>query len=217
MPELPKQLGSRRQAILLGVLAVVLCLALVRWRPGGDSPTPTPAAKAGSAARSSPAKPFDPTGEDAPSAARGRRPAAKEVNPDDVPVISVADLAPVEDKANVDPGRDLFELRDPTRPPLPTATPAPPAPGDVRFVGPLPPPPPTPTPRPPEIGFKFIGTFGPKERPIAVVQQGEQVLNVRTGDTLFGKFILRKVGYESIDVGFVGFPDSETRRLGITP
>jgi hypothetical protein len=28
---------------------------------------------------------------------------------------------------------------------------------------------------------------------------------------------LRKVGYESIDVGFVGFADSETKRLGITP
>jgi hypothetical protein len=87
----------------------------------------------------------------------------------------------------------------------------------VRFVGPLPPPPPTPTPKPPDIAFKFIGTFGPKEHPIAVVQQGDQVLNVRTGDTLFGKFILKKVGYESIDVGFVGFPESETRRLGITP
>jgi hypothetical protein len=52
---------------------------------------------------------------------------------------------------------------------------------------------------------------------LAVVQSGDQVMNVRAGDTLFGKFILKKVGYESIDVGFVGFPETETRRLGITP
>ncbi|HKD17041.1 MAG TPA: hypothetical protein VKG23_04155 [Thermoanaerobaculia bacterium] len=219
MPALPKQLGSRRQAILLGVLAVVLCLALVRWRPGGDVPAPAAPSKSAAASRSAPARPFsgDPSGDDGAAPSRARRGSAKEVNPDDVPVISVADLAPARERANSDPGRDLFELRDPTHPPLPTPTPAPPAPGDVRFMGPLPPPPPTPTPAPPEIAFKFIGTFGPKDHPIAVVQQGDQVLNVRTGDKLFGKFILRKVGYESIDVGFVGFPESETRRLGIAP
>ena len=217
MLALPKQLGSRRQAILLGALAVVLCLALVRWRPGGDAPALAATAKSPTS-RSAPPRPFsDPSGEDAPSPSARSKRGVKEVNPDDVPVISVADLAPAKEKANSDPGRDLFMLRDPTHPPLPTATPAPPAPGDVRFVGPLPPPPPTPTPKPPDIVFKFIGTFGPKDHPIAVVQQGDQVLNVRTGDTLFGKFVLRKVGYESIDVGFVGFPDSETRRVGITP
>jgi hypothetical protein len=216
MPALPKQLGSRRQAILLGSLAVVLCLALVRWRPGADAPAPAATAKP-AVSRPVPARPFgDSPGEDASSPSRPKR-GAKEVNPDDVPVISVADLAPAKEKATSDPGRDLFMLRDPTHPPLPTATPPPVPPGDVRFIGPLPPPPPTPTPKPPDIAFKFIGTFGPKDHPIAVVQQGDQVLNVRAGDTLLGKFILRKVGYESIDVGFVGFPDSETRRVGITP
>ncbi len=212
-----EKLGSRRQAILLGVLGVVLLLALVRWRPGGDAPAP--------AAASAPARPAaaasraggEPAEDGAP--ARGRRSGpVKEINADDVPFLQAEDFAPASGKGGSgDPGRDLFGLQEPTRKPVPTATPAPPAPGDVRFIGPLPPPAPTPTPRPPEIGFKFIGTFGPKEHPIAVVQQGDQVLNVRSGDTLFGKFILRKVGYESIDVGFVGFPETETRRLGITP
>jgi hypothetical protein len=212
-----KDLGSRRQAMLLAGLAVVLLLAVVRWRPGGGgSPAPTTAA-----ARPSPARPAAgaAVGEDAPAPAfaRGRKAPVKEVSADDVPVLADEDFAPHSAKGSADPGRDLFDLRDPTRKPLPTATPAPPAPGDVRFVGPLPPPPPTPTPAPPAIAFKFLGTFGPKEHPIAVIQAGDQVLNVRTGDTLFGKFILRKVGYESIDVGFVGFPEAETRRLGITP
>jgi hypothetical protein len=88
--------------------------------------------------------------------------------------------------------------------------------GDFAFIGPLPPPPPTPTPHPPEVAFKFIGSFGPRENPIAVIQQGETVLNARAGDTLFGKFVLKKVGYESIDVGFVDFPHAEPKRLGIT-
>jgi hypothetical protein len=213
-----EKLGSRRQAILFVSLAVVLLLAVVRWRPGGAS-APTPASIPGRQASARPARSAggDPAGEETGPAARGRRAPVKELNPDDVPLLEVDDFTRPAEKASADPGRDLFGLQEPTRPPVPTATPAPPAPGDVRFVGPLPPPPPTPTPAPPAIGFKFLGTFGPKEHPIAVVQQGDQVLNVRAGDTLFGKFILRKVGYESIDVGFVGFPEAETRRLGITP
>lgn len=210
-----KSFGSRRQAILFAVLAVVLLLAVVRWGPGkGDAATSVAAA----AAR--PKAGGDPAGDDSPSFARGRRPAAvKEMNPDDVPALDPKDFETAKPRGSgaTESVRDLFGLADPTKRPVPTPTPAPPAPGDVRFMGPLPPPPPTPTPRPPDIAFKFLGTFGPKEHPIAVVQQGDQVMNVRTGDTLFGKFILKKVGYESIDVGFVGFPESETRRLGITP
>ncbi len=207
-------LGSRRQAILLAALAVVLLLAVVRWGPGGGAAAP-PAA--GPSARPKPGG--DPAGDEAaPPAARGRRAAVKDVNPDDVPLLEARDFETGKPRSSAaDTGRDLFGLSEPTKRPQPTPTPAPPAPGDVRFVGPLPPPPPTPTPKPPDIAFKFLGTFGPKDRPIAVVQQGDQVVNGRSGDTLFGKFILRKVGYESIDVGFVGFPEAETRRLGITP
>lgn len=217
MASLASKVGSRRQAILLASLGIVLLLAVVRWRPGADAPA-VAAARPGASGRATPRPGGDLAGDEAAAPLRGgRRAPAKEVSADDVPFLDAKDFAPPSGKASADPGRDLFELREPTQKPLPTATPAPPAPGDVRFVGPLPPPPPTPTPAPPAIGFKFIGSFGPKEHPIAVVQQGDQVLNVRAGDTLFGKFILRKVGYESIDVGFVGFPESETRRLGIAP
>ena len=213
MASLTSKLGSRRQAILLGSLAVVLLLAVVRWRPGGDAPAPPGVAakppagapvRAGADASDDGAAPF-----------RSRRPAVKEVNPDDVPPLQVSDFAPPSGPG-ADGGRDLFELRDPTKPPLPTATPAPPAPGDVRFVGPMPPPPPTPTPKPPDVSFKFLGSFGPKENPIAVIQQGDEIFNARAGDTLFGKFVLRKVGYESIDVGFVGFAQTESKRLPIS-
>jgi hypothetical protein len=206
-------LGSRRQAILLGVLALILVLAVVRWRPGGAAPPPVPVASGGAPA----ARIASGAGEDEPAAPAprgGGRRSAKEVSADEVPILNRKDFDPPRGPA-AETGRDLFELRDPTRPPPPTPTPRPPMPGEGAFVGPLPPPPPTPTPKPPEITFKFLGSFGPKEHPIAVIQQGDEVFNARAGDTLFGKFVLRKVGYESIDVGFVGFADSESKRLAI--
>ena len=207
-------LGTKRQAMLLGALALVLVLAVVKWRPGGAAP-PAPVASGAPAPRAASAG-----GEDepsAPSASRARRSSAgaKEVTADEVPVLNKKDFDPPRGSLGGETGRDLFELRDPTRPPPPTPTPRPPAPGEGAFVGPLPPPPPTPTPKPPEVTFKFLGSFGPRDRPIAVIQQGDEVFNARAGDTLFGKFVLRKVGYESIDVGFVGFAESETKRLAI--
>lgn len=205
-----QSLGSRKQAILLSVLATVLVLAIVRWRPGG-APSPAPVRAA------SPRLAPDGSGPEDTAVRGTRRSTSKEVvSPDEVPLLSVEDLGTGPTRGSAESGRDLFDLSEPTRPPQPTATPAPPVPGDIRYIGPLPPPPPTPTPAPPAISFKFIGTFGPKDHPIAVIQQGDQTLNVRAGDILFGKFVLRKVGYESIDVGFVGFAESETRRLGIT-
>jgi len=207
--------GTKRQAILLGALGAVLLLALVRWRPGGDAPA---AARRAGRPGVPPPSASDPEagGETRGAFVRGApKRSQKEISPDEVPELSVKDLGPPKG-SGADSGRDLFELREPTRTPLPTATPRPAAPGDFAFVGPLPPPPPTPTPHPPEVTFKFIGTFGPKDSPIAVIQQGDQTFNARAGDTLFGKYVLKKVGYESIDVGFVGFPQSETKRLGIT-
>jgi hypothetical protein len=195
-------IGSRRQAILLAVLAVVLVFAIVRWRPGSHSPAPAPPGVR--PPRSAPASPE-------------RKAGGREISPDEVPVLSVADFQPHAPTTPNAAGRDLFDLREPTHPPPPTPTPAPPGPGDPRFIGPLPPPPPPPTPKPPDITFKFIGTLGRKAHPIAVVVQGDQVFVAQAGDTLFGKFVLRKVGYESIDVGFIGFPESETRRVGIGP
>ena len=84
-------------------------------------------------------------------------------------------------------------------------------------MGPLPPPGPTPTPVPPAVSFKFIGTFGPKDQPIAVLLQGDQLLNARAGDVVFGRFILKNIGYESVEIGYVGYPPTVTQRLGITP
>jgi hypothetical protein len=203
-------LGSRRQAILLGVLGVFLVLAVVRWSSSSSRPS-APAAPA------RPSSAGDPAADASAAAARRGGPAKKAVTADEVPQIAPEDLKPRSGRS-YSTERDLFDVREPTKPPPPTPTPAPPPPpepGDPRYVGPLPPPPPTPTPAPPAIPFKFIGSFGPRERPIAVLAAGDRLVNARAGDTVFERFILRKVGYESIDVGFVGFPESQHSRIGI--
>jgi hypothetical protein len=202
-------MGSRRQAILLGALAALLALFVVRWSSSGSKSGSGPAAAPRTISS-------DPTADAAPSRSRGAG-GRKTVTVEDVQAISPEDLRP-RPSGPVSTTRDLFDPREPTKPPLPTPTPPPPpppAPGDPRFVGPLPPPPPTPTPAPPAIPFKFIGSFGPRERPIAVLVAGDRIVNARAGDTVFEQFVLRKVGYESIDVGFVGFPESQMRRIGI--
>jgi hypothetical protein len=201
-------LGTRRQAVLFGVLAVLLIFFVVRWS-ARDKPPGSPTA---------PVAPPDEAGELRPArgSASRRRPTP---GPDEIPLLTSRDLEPRLRSGAGDTGRDLFDLREPTPTPPPKATPAPtppPGPGHPAFIGPLPPPPPTPTPAPPDPPFKLIGIFGPKEHPIAVLANGDDIFNARAGETVLGRWILKKVGYESIDVGFVGFPPTETRRLPIT-
>lgn len=205
-----RRVGTGRQALLWAALALVLVLAVVRWKGGARrGEVAPPASRAGGAALSA-----DP--ESARPSRGGKR---APMSPDEVPMISPGDLDPRPGRVAGPGSRDLFDFREPTARPLPTATPAPPpppGPGDPRFVGPLPPPPPPPTPAPPAIPFRFIGTFGPRDRPIAVLATADRLVNARAGDVVFDHFVLRRVGYESIDVGFVGFAPKETRRLGIT-
>lgn len=75
-----------------------------------------------------------------------------------------------------------------------------------------PPPPPPPPPQPPAFTLKYIGTFGPTGNPIATFSGNGEIVNVRVGETIDGKFILRNIGIESVEIGYVGFPaDVKTR------
>ena len=72
--------------------------------------------------------------------------------------------------------------------------------------------PPPPPPQPPAFPYKFIGTFGNAGNPIATFSGNGQIVNARAGETIEGKFILRAIGVESVDIGYVGFPpDARTR------
>jgi hypothetical protein len=70
-------------------------------------------------------------------------------------------------------------------------------------------------PRPPEVTLRYLGSFGPDARRIAVftASDGRSVINALEGEVLEGKFVVVKIGFESVDLGFVGFPDAAPRRL----
>jgi len=131
----------------------------------------------------------------------------------------VTDVVPL-DLARLEPAGGSFEIgRDPFRfgpidaPPPPrraprTEDPAPPPP---------PPPPPIPVgPKPPSTAhLTFLGSFGEPERQIAVVTSGEEIFNVRIGEVLEGKFVVEEIGFESLDLGFVDFPEASSTRLPV--
>jgi hypothetical protein len=206
--------ATRRQMYLLAALAVLLILAVVKW--GGSRGSDAPARPAVSVSPGAGGA----DGDQPSPRVRPRASAEKKIAPEEVPIVTKDMLNPVKARPGTESVRNIFDRRAPTIPPPPTPTPPPPpppAPGEPSFIGPLPPPGPTPTPVPPEINFKFIGTFGPKDQPIAVLLQTDQLLNARSGDVVYDRFILKSIGYESVEIGFVGYPPSVTKRLGITP
>jgi hypothetical protein len=107
--------------------------------------------------------------------------------------------------------RNLFAYREPPPPPPPPR----PKPIVVQplpiVVAPQPPPQPA-APVPPAFPYKYIGTFGRPDNPIATFSGSGEIVNVRVGETIDGKFILRSIGIESVEIGYVGFPpDAKTR------
>jgi hypothetical protein len=70
-------------------------------------------------------------------------------------------------------------------------------------------------PRPADFTMEYLGNFGPKEKRIAVFSDGKDVHNAREGDVIDQKFIVARIGLESVDIKFVGFPDWPAKRLGV--
>jgi hypothetical protein len=188
-------LSSRRGLLaLLGLLVVVLAFRYV-GRGGAAAPAP-----AGVPARATPSGAATPAPAEIPEVALGE--GRGEIGGAVVRNVFAFHVAPT-----------------PTPRPLPpTPTPVP-APGSVAFVGPrLPTPTPTATPIvPPAIPFRALGIFGPRDKPIVTFEDGPRLINAREGDILDGRFILRRVGRESVDFAFVGLPPEITRRIPVLP
>jgi hypothetical protein len=72
-----------------------------------------------------------------------------------------------------------------------------------------------PQPQPPQFTLVYLGSFGPERRRIAVFSDGKNIYNASEGDVLEGKFVVARIGFESVDVKFVGFPQEPPRRLAI--
>lgn len=72
-------------------------------------------------------------------------------------------------------------------------------------------------PRPAEFTLQYLGRFGPPDQEIAVFTNGKTVINKQEGEVIDNKFIVARIGYESVDIRFVGFPDVPAKRVGVTP
>lgn len=72
-------------------------------------------------------------------------------------------------------------------------------------------------PKPPPLDLLFLGSFGPPERRVAVLadQGRDNIWTVTVGQSVAGKFVVAEIGFESVALGFVGFPDVPPQRLAI--
>jgi len=134
-----------------------------------------------------------------------------------VPVLDMAVLTPLP-RPTGGIGRNPFAFG-----PKPTPTPAPPRP--TRPPLPTRPPRPTPTPRlihtadglalppPPPFRDTFIGYFGPANHLVAVFRNGKRIRVQAEGGVIDDTFIVRHVGYQSVEIGYVGYPEEVTTRV----
>jgi len=179
---------GRRERVLLGILAIVALAAALR------SVRPALLAFAG--------------GSDGVSRVSGvvPRAAAREE-------VGELKLSSLEARGGeYQPDRNIFSYGEKPKPP-----PEPPPPPPVRAVprAPQPPPPPA-APKPPPLDLKLVGIFGPENRRIAVLTDGaDWFQNALEQDVIQEKFIVYKIGYESVDFRFVGFPDAAPERIEI--
>lgn len=99
----------------------------------------------------------------------------------------------------------------PPEPPPPAIpeTPPPPAIRETPAPEPL-------GPSPPPVDVFYIGSFGRGDNPIAVfIDADKSIFNALEGDLVKDKFEVQNIGYESVDLLFVDFPDEQPVRLAI--
>ncbi len=209
---------SQRTKMLIGALGLVVALAL--WlKLGGSEPVAPPPARAVTRGSES--------GVEGEAAARttrrgrGSRRAQKEL----VTAVEELDVARLEaGRGAYTSGRDLFSFYVP--PPPPPPKPRGPTPEEIAAArraaeeaarlqaealaaaGP-------PKPTPPAINVAYIGSFGPPDRRVAVFSNGETLYNALVGDVIEGKFRLVSIGFESVELAYVDFPDLPPRQLPV--
>ena len=144
---------------------------------------------------------------------RDRRSArARSIATQNVVDVRLGDL--LAERASYTPNRNIFRYGQKKAPPPPP----PPEPTPVKpdfTPKPPPPPPPPPPPQHPPVPFKVLGVFGPEDRRLAVLIDGEEITNAFEQDVLRDTFIIDEIGLESVLFGFVNFPD-DTERVEIS-
>lgn len=65
----------------------------------------------------------------------------------------------------------------------------------------------------PKLDVKFLGSFGSKTKRLAVFSDGVEIFNVLEGGVLKDHFVIRQIGFESVDIGFADYPEEPPIRL----
>lgn len=201
-----------RTRLLLGVLGVLLVIVL--WRYVG------PAIGFGGGDAGGDDESFTSVGQ-IPGASREQaRPPVEEVKE-----LRLADLQ--GEPRTYTPGRDPWRFVDPPPPPPPPPPPGP-SPEDIRrmreaeerarlqreaeaarLAAEAA------KPKPPQFTLRYLGKFGPSDSPIGIFTDGKNIYNVQEGGVIQGKFIVAQLGFESVEIQFVGFPDWPAQRIGV--
>lgn len=211
---------ASRQKVLLGILGLLLLIMAWRYlRPalgGGEDAGPAVSA------------PFDPesAGEPVglPQLPRARRSTQPQDDPERVAELHLPDLQRVP--PSYTPGRDPWRFVDPPPPPLPPPLPPPPPPSAEELearrraaeeaarlarerAAELA------KPRPPEFTLQYLGNIGARNRRIAVFSDGKREYIVQEGEKIQNQFIVARIGYESVEIKFVNFPDEPAKRVAL--
>jgi hypothetical protein len=214
---------KQRQKLLLVILGVLLLAVLwLYWPDSGDDTAPAGLESSAS---------LDPeSAEDAGTVLPGGNRPAPSNSPRQIPTdrvlpLRLADLNRVA--STYEPGRDPWRFVDPPPPP-PPPPPAGPSPEELARIRAeqerlarlqaeeqarqraeaL-------IPKPPPFTLKYMGNFGPERLKIAVFTDGTTTTRVREGEVFAGEFILAKIGYESVDIKYVNFPDQPPLRVAV--
>ena len=68
-------------------------------------------------------------------------------------------------------------------------------------------------PQPPRFPYHLIGLFGRVDNPIAAFVADDRVITVQLGDTIDGEFVIRRIGIEGVEIGFVHHPSTQRVQL----
>ncbi|HEV7503999.1 MAG TPA: hypothetical protein VGS07_03740 [Thermoanaerobaculia bacterium] len=212
--------GSSRQKTLLIVLASLAAFAGWHYlRPLLGFGVPDEGAPA-AAVHAPGAEPGDEAGAAHPRPVRESHIA----RPGDLAVLKMASLDHVATDSKV--GRDPWRFVDPPPPPPPpihvptaaelreqelarqrAAAAAAAAAAEAAKVAAI--------PKPPEFTLEYLGNFGPPDKKIAVFGNGKRTVNALEGQVLDKEFIVARIGYESVDIKYVKFPEVQPKRIGL--
>ncbi len=71
--------------------------------------------------------------------------------------------------------------------------------------------------QPPPFNYKYLGFFGPQNKKLAVFSDGKEIMDVFEGEIIADKFIVKSIGFETVTIGFVGFPDDIIQKIEVGP